>query len=293
MAKQNNLPKFTFWGAKVTAVVSTSLVLLLLGLLVNLNLITHNLTDYVKENIGFTIILADDASNSNIEKLNTQLASEPYVKSSDLFTKERALNELAKELGENPRDFLGSVPLMASIEVKLNAQYANNDSIKIIEKRLKAHNYVREVIYRKDLIQLVNDNMQKISLVLFAITVILLLISFVLLNNTVRLHIYSQRFILRTMKLVGATHGFIRRPFLVESLYNGLMSSALAIAMLSGLLYMLTQQIDGLIQLIDTKSLVITFGAVIAVGIILSVSSAYISLTRFLKMKVEKLYSLK
>lgn len=291
MSKPTNLPKFTFFGAKITSIISTSLVLLLLGLLVNLNLITRNLSNYVKENIGFTMILSDDVSDDDVKTFNNELACEPYVKSSDLFTKERALKELANELGENPREFLGTVPLMASIEVKLNANYANNDSLKVIEANLKQNKNVREIVYRKDLIQLVNDNMNKISIVLLTITLILLVISFILLNNTVRIHIYSERFTLRTMKLVGATHGFIRKPFLLDSIYSGLIAAVIAIAMLSGLLYVLTNQIEGLVDLLDTKSMMMTFLAIVLVGLILSFSTAYISLNRFLKMKVEKLYS--
>ncbi len=291
MASKNDISSFSFIGSRVTSIISSSLVLFLLGVLIILSLITKELSSYVKENIGFSIILTDKATDKELKSIENQLNSARYVKSSEVFTKERALKELAEELGENPRNFLGSVPLMASVDVKLKSQYANNDSIRVLENELKSNTSVREILYRKDLIQLVNDNMNRIGFVLLIVASMFMLISFVVLNNTIRLHIYSKRFILQTMKLVGASNGFIRKPFIISNVINGLIASVIAIGTLSGILYYLSNEIVGLSSLITPESLLVAFGSVLALGILLSVSFAYFSLNRFLKMKKHKLYA--
>ncbi|MDD2798417.1 MAG: permease-like cell division protein FtsX [Bacteroidales bacterium] len=292
MTSKNKISSSTFFGARITSIISSSLVLFLLGILVVMSLITKELSSYVKENIGFSVILSDRISESEMNKLEQKINTANYVKSTDVFTKERALKELAEELGEDPKKFMGNVPLMASIDVKLKSDYANNDSIAQIEKELRANKYVREVVYRKDLIQMVNDNMSRIGFVLLTVALVLMLISVVLLNNTIRLHIYSKRFLLRTMKLVGATHGFIRRPFIISNIYNGILAAFIAIGLLSGVLYFLANEIDGLGALISAQSLLISFGVVLILGILLSFLITYFSLTRFLRMKKENLYSI-
>ncbi len=292
MAKKKYINPSSFYGARITAIISSSLVLFLLGILVIMSLITNELSNYVKENIGFSVILADNISDQELTHLQKRFDTAPYVKSSELYSKERALKELTEELGEDPQDFLGTVPLMASIEIKLKSQYANNDSITKIEKHLRTQSYVQDVIYRKDLVQMVNDNMKRIGFVLLSIAVILMLISFALLNNTIRLTIYSKRFLMYTMKLVGASAGFIRKPFIYSNMLNGIMAAALAIGMLSGLLYYLSNEIDGLSNLISADSLLIAFGTVLVLGILLSVICAIFSVNRFLRMKTENLYSI-
>jgi cell division transport system permease protein len=292
MAKKRQLSSSSFYGARITSIISSSLVLFLLGILIVMSLIARELSSYVKENIGFSVILSDHISDAEIKKIEKRFDTSRYVKSSEVFTKKRALKELSDELGENPQEFLGSVPLMASIEVKLKSDYANNDSIRLIEKELRSNPEVRDVLYRKDLIQMVNENMKRIGFVLLSISAIFMLISFVLLSNTIRLHIYSKRFLLRTMKLVGASHGFIRKPFIISYMYDGVMSSFVAVGMLSGMLYYLSSEIEGLSSLISAESLLISYGLVLVLGIVLSVSCAYFSLNRFLKMKKEKLYEI-
>ncbi len=292
MAKKKYINTSSFYGARITAIISSSLVLFLLGILVIMSLITKELSNYVKENIGFSVILADNISDKELTHLQKRFDTAPYVKSSELYSKERALKELTEELGEDPQDFLGSVPLMASIEIKLKSEYANNDSISKIEKHLRSQRYVHDVLYRKDLVQMVNDNMKRIGMLLLSIAAILMLISFALLNNTIRLAIYSKRFLMYTMKLVGASSGFIRRPFIYSNLVNGILAAALAIGMLSGLLYYLSNEIDGLSTLISAESLLIAFGAVLVLGILLSIVCALFSVNRFLSMKSDNLYSI-
>lgn len=292
MAKKKYINTSSFYGARITAIISSSLVLFLLGILVIMSLITKELSNYVKENIGFSVILADNISDKELTHLQKRFDTAPYIKSSELYSKERALKELTEELGEDPQDFLGSVPLMASIEIKLKSEYANNDSISKIEKHLRSQRYVHDVLYRKDLVQMVNDNMKRIGMLLLSIAAILMLISFALLNNTIRLTIYSKRFLMYTMKLVGASSGFIRKPFIYSNLVNGILAAALAIGMLSGLLYYLSNEIDGLSTLISAESLLIAFGAVLVLGILLSIVCALFSVNRFLRMKADNLYSI-
>ncbi|MFZ4457263.1 MAG: cell division protein FtsX [Bacteroidales bacterium] len=292
MANKQKQYSSSFIGSRLTSIISSSLVLFLIGVLVAMSLFTKELSSYVKENIGFSVILTDKATEAELKSVEQQLRAARYVKSIDVFTKQRALKELAEELGENPRKFLGSVPLMASVDVKLKSDYANNDSILVIENELKSNESVREILYRKDLIQTVNDNMNSIGFVLLAVALLFTMISFVVMSNTIRLHIYSQRFALQTMKLVGASNGFIRRPFIISNIYNGVMASFLAIGLLSATLYFLAIQIQGLTMLITSESLLVTFGSVLGLGVLLSILFTYISLNRFLRMKREKLYAI-
>ena len=292
MAKQQLFNSSSFFGARLTAIISSSLVLFLLGILVIMSLVTKELSNYVKENIGFSVILKDNISDNELYHIQKRFDTAPYVKSSELYSKEKALKELSEDLGENPQDFLGTIPLMASIEVKLESEYANNDSIAKIETQLRKQPFVQDILYRKDLVQMVNDNMKRIGIVLLSIAFILLLISVALLNNTIRLTIYSKRFLMHTMKLVGASYGFIRKPFILSNMVNGLMAAVIAIGMLSGLLYYLSDEINGLSTLISANALLISFAAVLVLGILLSVISAYFAVNRFLRMKSENLYSI-
>ncbi|WP_243349891.1 cell division protein FtsX [Parabacteroides sp. FAFU027] len=292
MAKKKYLTTSSFYGARITAIISSSLVLFLLGILVIMSLITKELSSYVKENIGFSVIIKDNITDNELTRIQKRFDTAPYVRSSELYSKEKALKELTEELGENPQDFLGSVPLMASVEIKLKSEYANNDSIARIEKVLRNQPYVHDIIYRKDLVQMVNDNMKRIGLVLLSVAAVLMLISIALLNNTIRLTIYSKRFLLNTMKLVGATHGFIRKPFILSNMLNGLLASVLAIGMLSGLLYYMSNEIEGLSTLVSADSLLISFGAVLVLGLLLSVICAFFSVNRYLRMKSENLYAI-
>jgi len=292
MAKKRHITTSSFYGARITAIISSSLVLFLLGILVIMSLITKELSNYVKENIGFSVILKDNINDNELTRIQKRFDTAPYVKSNELYSKEKALKELSEELGENPQDFLGSVPLMASVEIKLKSEFANNDSIAKIEKQLRTQPFVHDILYRKDLVQMVNDNMKRIGLVLLSIAAVLMLISIALLNNTIRLAIYSKRFLMNTMKLVGASHGFIRRPFILSNMLNGLLASVLAIGMLSGLLYYMANEIEGLSSLIGADALLISFGAVLVLGILLSVICAFFSVNRFLRMKSESLYAI-
>lgn len=281
----------TFVSSRVTATISISLVLFLLGLIVLLSLFAGKLSVYVKENLSFSIILNENMKDTEIKRFQKMLDVAPYVKSTEYISKEQAAKELEQELGENPESFLGYNPMLASIEVKLKSDYANNDSIAIIEKDLKAFSgNIQDVLYRKDLMQSVNDNMKKAGLILFILAAVLLLISFALISNTIRLMIYSKRFIIYTMKLVGATNAFIRKPFVRANIISGIIAAFIAIAMLMGLLYYVSQGVTDFIGLINIDTLLIVFSIVIILGITISVIATRFAVNKYLKMDGDDLY---
>jgi cell division transport system permease protein len=290
MAKKNKHVFFTFINSRLTSTISISLVLFLFGVVVLLGLFANSLSVYVKENLSFSIVLNDDMKNSQILNLQKKLETSPYVKSSVFISKEQALKELEKELGENPETFLGYNPLFPSIEVKLNSAYANNDSIAVIETKMRQETNIRDVLYRKDLLQAVNDNVRQIGLILLIFSIALLLISFALINNTIRLSVYSKRFLIHTMKLVGATGSFIRKPFIYSNIGIGIIAAITAMSLLTGLLYYLSMGITDLIGLIDLNMLLVIFAVLIALGIIISVTATYFAVNRYLKMEFDKLH---
>ncbi|PLX11221.1 MAG: cell division protein FtsX, partial [Marinilabiliales bacterium] len=210
--KETNITKRRLRSSYITSIISISLVLFLLGLLGLLVLNAKRLSDYVKENIGFSVILKENVKEVDVILLQKSLDASEYVKSTNYITKEEAAEELQQELGEDFINFLGFNPLLASIEVHLYAEYANQDSINFIEKDLQQYEQIKEVFYQKSLVSLVNENIRKISLIILIFSGLLLLVAITLINSTIRLSVYSKRFIINTMQLVGANRGFIRRP---------------------------------------------------------------------------------
>lgn len=274
----------------ITSSISTMLVLLLLGMVVFFVLSANNLSNYVRENIGFTILMSDDMKEPEALKYQKELNEQSFVKESQYISKERALKEQTEAMGTDPAEFLGYNPFTASIEIKLNAEYANKDSIAWIEKFILKNKKVMEVNYPQDLIDAVNRNIQRISMLLLALAALLTLISFALINNTIRLAIYSKRFLIHTMKLVGASWGFIRRPFLVRNIWIGILSAIMADALLVGMAYMLVKYEPELIDIITPETLLVVLGAVFVFGVIITWMCAYISINKYLRMKASMLY---
>lgn len=274
----------------ITSSISTTLVLLLLGLVVFFVLGAHNLSVYVKENINFSILISDDMKESDILKLQKRLDKEPFVKETEYISKKQALREQTEAMGTDPQEFLGYNPFTASIEIKLHSGYANSDSIAKIEKKIKKNTNIQEVLYQKDLIDAVNDNIRNISLMLLGLAVILTFISFALINNTIRLTIYSKRFLIHTMKLVGASWGFIRRPFLRRNFWIGVLSAAIADAVLWGAAYWLVSYEPELIRVITTEVMLLVSVAVLAFGVLITWLCALLSINKYLKMKASTLY---
>ena len=274
----------------ITSSISTTLVLLLLGLVVFFVLAAHNLSIYVRENINFSVLISDDMKEADILKLQKRLDKEPFVKQTEYISKKQALKEQTEAMGTDPEDFLGYNPFTASIEIKLHSDYANSDSIAKIEKLIKKNTNIQEVLYQRELIDLVNENIRNISLVLLTLAVVLTLISFALINNTIRLAIYSKRFLIHTMKLVGASWGFIRRPFLRRNIWSGVLAGIMADAILMGAAYWLVSYEPELIRVITPEVMLLVSGSVLVFGIIITFLCAYLSINKYLRMKASTLY---
>ena len=274
-----------------TSTVSISLLLILLGSIGLLLLNTKRLSDYVRENIIFKVILKDNIREVDIFQIQKALDAKPYVKETVYIPKEKAAVELQQELGEDFIEHIGHNPLLPSIEVKFLASYANNDSIAVIENELKEFDQIKEVYYQKNLIHTVNDNIRKISLIVLIFSGFLLLIAIALINNTIRLAIYSKRFIIRTMQLVGATAGYIRRPFLFRSVLQGIIGALIALTVLLGLIYFLQNEMSGIIRLDDMKILLILFTLVMFLGIVINWLSTFAAVSKYLRIKTDKLYT--
>ena len=288
--KETNITKRRLRSSYVTSIISISLVLFLLGLLGMLVLNAKRLSDYVKENIGFSVILEENVKEVDVILLQKSLDASEYVKSTKYITKEEAAEELKQELGEDFIEFLGFNPLLASIEVHLYADYANQDSIDLIEEDLQQYKQIKEVFYQKSLVSLVNENIRKISLIILVFSGLLLLVAITLINSTIRLSVYSKRFIINTMQLVGATRGFIRRPFLYRSAGNGIFAAFLAGGLLAGVLYAAQQEFRDIISFQDIEIVGILFLCVLIFGILINWISTFFAVSKYLRMKVDKLY---
>ena len=274
----------------ITSSISSTLVLLLLGLVVFFVLGAHNLSIYVRENINFSVLISDDMKETDILKLQKKLDKEPFVKQTEYISKKQALKEQSEAMGTDPEEFLGYNPFTASIEIKLHSDYANSDSIAKIEKMIKKNTNIQDVLYQRELIDLVNDNIRNISLVLLALAVVLALISFALINNTIRLAIYSKRFLIHTMKLVGASWGFIRRPFLRRNIWSGVLAGIMADAILMGTAYWLVSYEPELIRVITPEVMLLVSGSVLIFGVVITFLCAYLSINKYLRMKASTLY---
>jgi len=288
--KEANITKRRLRSSYVTSIISISLVLFLLGLLGLLVLNAKRLSDYVKENIGFSVILKENVKEVDVILLQKSLDASEYVKSTNYITKDEAARELQKELGENFIEFLGFNPLLASIEVHLHAEYANQDSINLIEKDLQQYEQIKEVFYQKSLVSLVNENIRKISLIILVFSGLLMLVAITLINSTIRLSVYSKRFIINTMQLVGATRGFIRRPFLYRSAGNGIIAALLAMGFLAGVLYAAQKEFRDIISFQDIEIVGVLFLGVLLFGIVINWILTFFAVSKYLRMKVDKLY---
>ena len=274
-----------------STVISITLVLFMLGLLGLLLLHTKKLSDYAKENIGFSIMIKEGIREAEIMALLKKLDTEEFVKSTEYIPKEKAAIQLKKELGEDFIGFLGYNPLLPTIDLRLKADYANLTSVNNIEKKLLANPEVKEVFYQKNLLEMVNQNMERISLLILGFSSVLMIISIALINNTIRLSVYSRRFVIRTMQLVGATRSFIRKPFIRNGIIDGFISAIVAIGLLMVVMSFLFQEIPELIQMVDLKLYVALIITVLIIGILISWFCTWLSVRRYLRMKTDELYT--
>ena len=290
MKKESKVVKRRLRSSYFISIISISLLLFIVGLMGLLVLNARNLSEYVKENIGFSVILDEDVKEVDIIRIQKNLDAAPYVKSTRHITKERAAMELEELLGEDFISFLGYNPLLPSIEVNLFAAYANPDSIAIIEKDIEQFSHVKEVYYQKSLVHLVNENIRKISIILIIFSLMLFIISISLINNTIRLSVYARRFIINTMQLVGATNSFIRRPFLYKSAFHGLYAAISANALMLGVIYLAQNEFADLFGFQDIQTIGLLFLSVIFLGIIINWISTFFAVSRFLRLKTDELY---
>ena len=292
----NNINKQTsrrqIGASYVTTIISITLVLLTLGFLGLILLQARTLSRYIKENIGFEIVIKSGVKEADIFRLVKILDARPYIKSTEYITKEEASRRLKKTLGDDFISFLGEEhnPLLPSLEVRFNADWASSDSLKIIERNVLKNKIVKEVYYHKSLVNEINKNVNRIGLILLAISLVLVIISLALINNTIRLAVYAKRHTIKSMQLVGATNSFIRWPFVRRGVLHGALSALLAILLLSGSTTLMMQNIPELKLLEDQFTTLLLYLIVFIFGISISGISTWLAVTRFLKTGSDKLY---
>jgi cell division transport system permease protein len=291
MAKQENQKSVIKVRTNyVSTIISISLVLFMLGVLGIILLNAKKISDHVKENIGFSLYLKEGLSENDISRLQRVLEAKEYTNRIEYINKEEAAEIMKKELGEDFVEFLDFNPLSGSVDLYLNAAYAEEGSAKLIENELKRLPAIKMVDYQMDLIAAVNKNVKKIGLVLLGFSVLLLIVVIALINNTIRLAIYSKRFLIKTMQLVGATGGFIRRPFVARGVLNGFISGVIAIVLLSGVMYSIKSNLPEFFELQNFNVYGILFGLVVLLGILISWVSTSLAVRKFLRMQSGDLY---
>ena len=287
----NNSLKRKIISSSVSVVISLSLVLFVVGLLGLFLINAQRLSDYIKENVGFTIMLKDGIPEIETIKIKKKISAADFTKNINFITKEQATEQLKTDLGEDFVSFLGYSPLLSSIDVKLNAAYANTDSLQKIAAELTDSPIVFEAYYQKDLVEKLNSNMNRLSFFLLVFCILLFFIAFVLINNTIRLSVYAKRFLIRTMRLVGATNGFIQKPFLIKGLYQGVYSSIFAIFMLIGAIQLIQGDTANMLNINDLKIIGIVFILIFFSGLILSLFSTFFAVRKYIQLNEKELYN--
>jgi cell division transport system permease protein len=298
MSSQNRkAKKKKFLGARFTSTISIALVLFVIGLMGLSGLIAAELSTLLREQFTVTLTLADKVSDKQANQLAQSIAQQPYARSVRYISRDEALKSLTDELGENPEDFLGFNPLEATIELQMDAAHASNDSINVIAAQLRARHpkEITDIDYNRALVDMVNVNLRRIGIALCAVALLLLLISISLIHNTIRLSLHADRFLIHTMRLVGATAWFIRRPFIAQGMACGFIASLLALAGLGGLLYYgYTQEVGAsIVRLVLQPHILLTLaGGVVLLGLLIPAFAAWRATDKYLRMKADDLYLL-
>jgi cell division transport system permease protein len=274
----------------LTTTISISMVLFLIGLLGVVLLNAERLAKYVRENIGVTLVLKEEVQEQDIKDLMNSLQATDFVKSFEYIDKETAAEKLKTELGEDFTGFLGYNPLFSSIDVKLFADFTTPENLSLLESKFMEFSQVKEVLFQRDIVSIINENVKKIGFILIFFSGLLLLIFFALINNTIRISIYSQRFIINTMLLVGATDSFIRAPFVKRSIKYGIIGALAANLLLFILMISYSSELTGIIDMNDFKIFGLVFGADLVIGVLISWGSTYFAVNKFLRMKFDELF---
>jgi cell division transport system permease protein len=288
--KETGYSKTRLRGSYLTLVISVSLVLFLLGILGLIIINARELSNYFRESISFSVMLDDEAKEADIRMLQKDLDAKPYVKSTKYVSKDEAAVKMKQDLGEDFISFLGDNPLPPSIDVFLYAGYTSPDSVSKIEKYVLANPFVKEVYYQESVLELINENIKKISIFLLVISSFLFLIALTIINNTIRLSIYSRRFTIHTMQLVGATRGFIRKPFLIQSAFHGLVAALIAMTLIVIMLYLIEKEFLLMFTFQNTNLLLMLGASIIITGVLISVISTFFSVNKYLRISEDKLY---
>jgi cell division transport system permease protein len=292
MSKKKNKPRSRGGMQVVTLCISTMMVLILLGMVVFFVLSARNLSAHMKENLTVTIMLKDTVTVNDAHRFCRDLYHRPYSRNIDYISKEQAQREQSKELGSDPSEFLGFNPFPATLEVQLKADYVNSDSLKVIASEIRKDKRVSDLAYQEDLMDKVNTNLSRISLLLLGLAVLLTFVSFSLISNTVRLSVYARRFVIHTMKLVGASWGFIRRPFLRQAVTVGLIAAVLACGVLAACIYGLYLTEPAILDIITWEVLVLTAASIVVFGIVITLLCAWLAVNKFLRMTAGELYKI-
>lgn len=276
----------------ITTSVSIMLVLFLVGLVAMVTLSAHRMIEQVKHNVTITVVLSPEADSAQVARCATVLKSSPYCHECRYISREEALEEHIRSLGDDPAQFLGYNPLLASYEVYLTSEYANADSIVVVEQQISRLPYVKQVMYQKDLVELLEHNVSQVTLVLLGLAVMLLLIAYVLIINTIRLHVYSRRFLINTMRLVGATPWVIKRPFVARSLRMGCWAAILALVLLAGLFYYVQYSMNIVLMPVTLSNILFICFVVLLTGELLTLVGSLIAVNRYIRMDAERMYAI-
>ena len=289
-AGENKLIRRRLVGAWLSTVISISLVRLLVGVAALLVVNARSVSDYFKENMQVSVLMKQEVDDDEAMEYVAELDAMPFIKSSKFVSREQGTKEMAELLGEDFLNVFETAPIPVSIEVTLKADYVSTDSLEVVKKEIRRSGIVDEVVYQQSLVEKLNTNLKRISVVLGVFIVLLLFISFVLINNTVRLNVFSRRFTIHTMKLVGATKSFIRAPFMVQAVFQGLFSALLATLMLVGILFFVRSEFAQLFEVFRLDLLLVVIGVVILSGVVICTISTALVVGHLVSLSKEELY---
>lgn len=292
MSAKTHSKSSSFFSSGVTTTISITLILFLLGLTIFITFMGREISTFIKENLSITIEVNDDASENSITQLKKLLSESNYVKSFTFIGKEDIKKELIEELGSDPEELLGYIPASSYFDVYLKSEYTNPDSIATIQKSLKGQTIVNSFLYNEENLQLINSNLKKVATIFLILAIILMFISYTLIRNTIRLNIYSKRFIINTMQLVGATDAFITKPFLKQATAFGIVAALLANIGVTALIYLMSKEFPEVLSIIKPENLIILYAIILVIGIFITITATTSAVNKYLKTNTNNLYYL-